>query len=150
MKVTNGRETITSRIAYLAGFFDGEGCIRIKKASKKGNSYYLWVAVTNSNRSILEEYENLFGGKIRKAERRVNKDIYHWLITASEAYDYLKIVRNFLREKQAQADLAMQYHERKSKLSPNDKRDYVELISKMKREIIGNIYENPELKQNYD
>lgn len=29
MKVKDGRTTITSKVAYIAGFFDGEGCIRI-------------------------------------------------------------------------------------------------------------------------
>ena len=113
IKIKKGRTTITSRVAYIAGFFDGEGCIRIKKASQKGDSYYIWVAITNSNNEILEDVKELFGGQVRKAERTVNKDIYHYLITASEAVDMLKVLLSFLIEKKEQAELAIEYHNNK-------------------------------------
>lgn len=145
MKVKHGRETITTKIAYIAGFFDGEGCIRIKKANQKGHSYYLWVAITNSNKQILEEVMELFGGKVRLAERSVNKRIYHYLITASEAYDFLMILTPFLKEKKAQAQFAMTFHRRKGKMLPESRRIDYEKMMRMKREIIGNLYENPEL-----
>jgi len=68
MKIKNGRKTITTKIAYIAGFFDGEGCVRIKKANQYGNSYYVWVAITNSNKNILNNISDLFGGQVRLAE----------------------------------------------------------------------------------
>lgn len=145
MKIKDGRETITSKIAYIAGFFDGEGCVRIKKANKDGNSYYVWVAITNSNRAILEEIAELFGGKVRQAERAVNKVIYHYLITSAEAVDFLKTIRCFLQEKRAQADTAIYFHENKGSMPPHTKYIYEQRLREMKREIIGNIYENENL-----
>lgn len=146
MKVKFGKETITSRVAYIAGFFDGEGCIRIKKASQRGNSYYVWVAITNSNKGILDEVVELFGGTVRPAEKTVNKVVYHYLITASEAVDFLTTISGFLRDKKEQAELAIIFHEHKSELSAREKAYYADLMSRMKRE--SNIYENPDLLTN--
>lgn len=145
MKISYGRKTVTSEIAYLAGFFDGEGCVRIKYASQRGSSYYVWVAVTNSNYAVLQCYKNMFGGQIRQAEKSVNKIIYHYLITSAEAVDMLKVLGVFLKEKKPQAELAITYHETKDTLTLGQKETMAKQISEMKREVIGNIYENPEL-----
>lgn len=134
MKIKDGKITITSKIAYIAGFFDGEGCVRIKHASQKGNSYYVWVAITNSNKGILEEVEELFGGNVRRAEKTVNKIIYHYLITSSEAVDFLRTISPFLKDKKDQAELAIAFHEEKSNLTSKEKQAFSERISKMKRE----------------
>lgn len=145
MKIKHGRLTVTSQIAYIAGFLDGEGCIRIKHANQGGNSYYIWVAITNSYKPTLDFVASLFGGKVRRAEKKANKWIYHYLITSSEAVDMLKTLVGFLREKKEQAELAIEFHETKANLSPESKRRYARQISIMKR--IGNIYEPPALKE---
>lgn len=133
MKIKDGRKTITTDIAYIAGFMDGEGCIRIKKANQGGSSYYIWVAITNSNKFILEYIQNLFGGSIRKAEKTVNKDVYHLLITSSEATDMLKVLNLFLIEKKPQADLAIKFHNEKESMTLEQKIEAVNLITAMKK-----------------
>lgn len=152
MKVINGKETITAKIAYIAGFFDGEGCVRIKEANQGGNSYYVIAHVTNSNRCILEQIQDLFGGAIRTQERTPNKTVHNWCISSSEAVDFLKVVSPFLQEKLEEAALAIKFHEQKSELTSEEKKSWARVISEMKKvdkfpapEIIGNIYENPEL-----
>lgn len=142
MKIKNGRNTITSKIAYIAGFFDGEGCIRIKKSNQSGNSYYLWVSITNSNYLILESVEQLFGGTINKVKNGKGKIIYHYLITCDEACDFLKTCFYFLRDKQEQAMLGIRFHEEKGQLTLEQKKDDYEKMRKLK---VGNIYENPNL-----
>ena len=97
MKIIKGRNTITTEIAYIAGFFDGEGCVRIKKANQGGNSYYVIAHITNTNESILKDIEKFFGGKTRMQERGKNKDVYNWCITSSEAVDFLKTLLPFLK-----------------------------------------------------
>ena len=133
MKVKHGRRTVTSDVAYIAGFFDGEGCIRIKRANQGGNSYYIWVAITNSNNKILEWIAELFGGSVRKAERSVNKDIYHLLITAAEATDMLKVLLSFLREKKEQAEMAIWFHEYKENLTPEEKEASYDTMRQLKK-----------------
>jgi len=132
IKIKKGKNTITNDVAYIAGFFDGEGCVRVKQASQGGNSYYVWVAITNSNKSILDYIAGIFGGSVKKAERTPNKIIYHLLITSSEATDMLKTLLGFLREKKEQAELAIKFHETKDKLSPIEKKKIYEKMRQLK------------------
>lgn len=137
MKIKEGRKTITSEIAYLAGFFDGEGCIRIKKPTT-GSAFHIIAHVTNSNKSILDRYVVLFGGKVRKQERSPNKTIYNYYVTCSEAVDMLKILKVFLVEKVKQTEYAIWFHAEKGNLSFEQKMSCHDRISEMKKE-------NPEL-----
>lgn len=53
--------------AYFAGFFDGEGCVRVDKAIHKLNnrySYSLAVSFGNTYVPTLYEMKKLFGGSI--------------------------------------------------------------------------------------
>ena len=133
IKIKKGKNTITNDVAYIAGFFDGEGCIRIKRSSQGGNSYHIIAHITNSNLEILEYVKNIFGGKIRKQERTPNKTIYNFYITCSEANDMLKVLVGFMREKKKQAELAIKFHQIKEKLSPEKKEEYYIKISELKR-----------------
>ena len=132
IKIKKGKNTITNDVAYIAGFFDGEGCVRIKRASQGGNSYYTWAAISNSNKGILDYIVGIFGGSVKKAERTPNKTIYHLLITSSEATDMLKTLIGFLREKKSQAELAIYFHENKEKLSKEQKEELYEQMRKLK------------------
>ena len=88
-----------TELAWAAGFFDGEGCVRIKQASQRGNSFYVIAHITNSNRAILEQVQDLFGGTVRPQEKSVNKTVWSYYITSSEAIDFLKTLSPFLQEK---------------------------------------------------
>lgn len=113
--------------------FLGEGCIRIKKASQGGSSYYIWVAITNSNKGILDSVADIFGGSVRQAEKTVNKVIYHYLVTSSEAIDMLKVLLSFLKEKKLQAELAILFHENKERFSPKEKEGYYQKMRDLKK-----------------
>lgn len=151
MKVTNGRETITAKISYIAGFFDGEGCVRLKQSNQNEHSYYVIAHITNSNRAILEHVQDLFGGAIRRVEKKVNKTTYSWCITSAEAVDFLETLSPFLREKLEEARLAIKFHKEKSGLKPEERESWARVMSAMKKldkypaPVIGNIYENKDL-----
>jgi len=133
IKIKSGKNTITNDVAYIAGFFDGEGCVRIKRANQGGNSYYITATITNSNRQILEYIMGIFGGRVREAEKKANKTVYHYELTCAEAVDMLKTLLGFLREKKKQAELAINFHDKKDTLSPQAKlRDY-ETMCALKR-----------------
>jgi LAGLIDADG-like domain len=134
MKITNGRQTITATIAYIAGFFDGEGCVRLKQSNQNEHSYYVIAHITNSNRAILEQVQDLFGGTIRMQEHAVNKTIYNWQITSAEAVDFLQTLSPFLQDKLEQALLAIKYHAQKGELTPAERASYVRIISEMKKQ----------------
>ena len=135
------RNHLTTKFAYIAGFVDGEGCIRIKKANKTGNSYYITLNVTNTDKQPLELIKSIFGGKVFFQEKGVNKVIWQYYSTCSEAVDTLKTLLGFLISKKEQADYAIWFHENKSTLTPSEKLTAHDKISQMKK----NIYESPEL-----
>ncbi len=53
-------------LAYLAGFFDGEGNIRIAKNSKNAKGYYLRISATQVDQAPLLLLQRQFGGYVYK------------------------------------------------------------------------------------
>src|SRR4030042_6476953 len=115
-----------SRLAYLAGFFDGEGCIAIvKDKNHLGNvQYSLRVIVSNTNDYVLHLYKLSFGGRIHKREYKQPewRDCYAWALNSTRAYDFLKCVYPYLILKKAQADLAFEFQENQSKYAASNLR----------------------------
>jgi hypothetical protein len=94
---------------YLAGFFDGEGCINISRGN--GTSYYLLqVQVSNTRREVLDAFQDRFGGSIVKQLRNGNhKDIYIWKVEAAKAESFLIEMSSRLVLKRKQAELALEF-----------------------------------------
>lgn len=105
---------------YLAGFFDGEGCLTINKQNRGGRyisqEYKIRVIVTNSNIDILNVHKNIFGGKIyiRKAKNGRNHKIsYQWHISNQTAYNFCKTMVKYLILKKKQAELLINFYEKR-------------------------------------
>ncbi len=143
MKIKQGKNTITTEISYIAGFFDGEGCVRIKKAGHSNNCFFVIAHLTNTNLEILQKVKLLFGGSIRFQEEGRNKRIYNWSLSCSEAVDFLRTLLPFLIEKREQAELALHFHFNKEILSKDDKIILYQKMRDLKKQQIS--YENPEL-----
>ena len=61
---------------YAAGFFDGEGCVRVNKTcTETTTTYHLILTVANNDQSILRAYQELYGGDVRAKGKR---DCYSW------------------------------------------------------------------------
>lgn len=91
-------------MAYLAGFFDGEGSIGIAGGS-------LCARVTNTYRPILERFKSAFGGTVSVHSTGDEKSRLSWVWTcygdnAQRALEYLEPL---LIEKGAQAYLGLHY-----------------------------------------
>ena len=98
---------------YAAGFFDGEGCVRIQRGSHpSGKVYYtLHVIVVNTYLPVLQEFQRAFGGVV-KARQKVKahwKQGYMWRVCSRDALAFLQVIRPHLREKQKQADIAIAF-----------------------------------------
>ncbi|MBM3118943.1 MAG: hypothetical protein FJ006_05225 [Chloroflexi bacterium] len=108
-----------ARLAYLAGFFDGEGCVTVVKGKNHlGNiQYSLRVIVSNTNEYVLKMYQFSFGGRIQKHKHNKPKwrDCYFWQLSSTQAYTFLKCVYPYLTLKKSQADLAFEFQENQSK-----------------------------------
>jgi hypothetical protein len=91
-------------LAYLAGYFDGEGSINIDR------DYRLNCSVTSVNRWILELFRFNFGGGLAKNSPR---ESYIWHIHSVNAMEFLKAICGYLRLKKAEALLAIDFQTRK-------------------------------------
>jgi len=95
-------------LAYLAGFFDGDGSIHlVSNASRSTRGYSLQVSVTQKGKAILERFQEAFGGGIYPTGR--SKSFWKWQLGARKACDFLIEVFPYLYLKRKQAILAFEF-----------------------------------------
>lgn len=98
-----------TELAYLAGFFDGEGYVGISTDYPKwakGNSYLrLRVNITQKDKKILEMIKDIYGGTLHKGKDGVHK----WYVDGQKAISFLKDVLPFLILKKEQTKLAIEF-----------------------------------------
>lgn len=102
-------------VAYLAGFVDGEGCIRVGMNRKKDGTpfYYVCMSVHQVNPQPLEMLKNRYGGSIHRTERRGNqRPLYEWISSSLIAVTALRELRPYLVVKADEADLALEFQDR--------------------------------------
>lgn len=95
------------KLSYLAGFFDGEGCISILKTTKKNwnPSYFLQAQIGQKYGSILDWIKENFGGNVYKKRDQT------WIVTNFKAYEFIKLIEPYLKYKNPQAKLAIKFYE---------------------------------------
>lgn len=106
-------------VAWLAGLFIGEGHFGI---SRHGRTARFVVAITNTDREVLDLVARRFGGKVRRHERanlrRGERQTWRWY--APENFTTVALVnrlRAYLKgKKQRQAALVLQFAEVKQRL----------------------------------
>lgn len=86
-------------LAYLAGFFDGEGSLGNWRS---GTGRTFMMSVGNTNRAILEDYQRHFGGTV--TEKASNngfnkKPMWMWRVCGDEAWNCYYALRPYLRQK---------------------------------------------------
>jgi len=111
--------------AYLAGFFDGEGCINIGRHTPTGCrtvSHFLQVIIGQCDREFLSKWQHRVGigkiyedkgvGKIPKIKRS-----WHWRIHGAAAEQLLILLLPYLDIKHEEAEIALRF--RKTKKLPH-------------------------------
>src|ERR1051325_9395129 len=102
---------------YAAGFFDGEGCVSVVKATSRTKEphYRLQVAITNTNAEILLWFQAHRGGKTYEvSNNRSNLTEYPRMCLVlfwhgREAAANLRELEPFLRVKREQAQNAIAF-----------------------------------------
>lgn len=95
-------------LAYLAGFFDGEGCIYSSKTTKKAIPS-LGLQVTNTHPDVIEQFKQRFGGFITKSVRETpRKTAYIWWLSGEKASEALIELLPYLVVKKNQALLGIE------------------------------------------
>jgi len=108
------------RLAWAAGFIDGDGFITIqnRKSVVNGKSYlgtYLRVGACQAKQDVLLELQSLFGGSIRPKNSGPNRDRYNrkpqwiWSLSTKQAADALAQLLPFMIHKKEVALLALEF-----------------------------------------
>lgn len=104
-------QVVIAEVAYLAGLFDGEGCVHIDKA------HTLRCVVGMTTDGPIEKLHDRFGGStgLKLGTHLNQRDQYRWSVSGKSAYEFLKTIRPYLTVKNRHADLAMEFWEGKRK-----------------------------------
>ncbi len=133
-------------IRYIAGYFDGEGCIGIyathSKGCYNGIRFDLKIFLTSGDRDILEKMHTKCGGFFnpKPYHRPKRIPLYCVMWQAKSAYLFMKKIVKYSISKKEQIQLAIKYYEefggnRGSKMGKLHKRkmEYVIQMKALKR-----------------
>jgi hypothetical protein len=98
--------------AWCAGFFDGEGWVKIqKRGSNKYLGYYLRIGINHVKIDPLLEMQRVFGGNIRLDENVIgNRRPRHvWTLSTKQANDMLICILPYLKNKNKVVELALEF-----------------------------------------
>lgn len=103
---------VENRLIWAAGFFDGEGCIKVTKTKVsygRKYSHTFVLHITQKVKSPLFIFKQLFGGKIYKTidNRHDKYTRYEWCIFGKQALDALSLLEPFLVLKKDEAKVAL-------------------------------------------
>lgn len=106
-----------TNIPYVAGLFDGEGCVYIYERKAVGGmvnpSFAMAVTVSSTNSDILYWLKGLFGGSINfhKRVKLIHRTCGEWRICSLQALPLLKSIQPYVRIKKEQVNLAILFQE---------------------------------------
>jgi hypothetical protein len=105
-------------IIYLAGFFDGEGCIQINKAHRKGGHvspvYTLGTSAVQVHPEPIKLLLKYFGGSLDTRDENNHRFIYCWRAASELALRFLLMVEPYLLVKKEQASIGIEFQQHKS------------------------------------
>lgn len=101
-------------VEYIAGFFDGEGSPTITKPCKTMPTHRLYVNIGQTNRQILEEIKELYGGYISTDRRNnlLHRKVYYQLnLKCRMAERFLRDIYPYIRVKKTQVDIVFRFRD---------------------------------------
>lgn len=109
------------KLAYMAGFLDGEGCIRISSQENPPFSirHQLQVTIGQKDGAIMDWIVGNFGGNVHRIKRDGS---FAWTVSQTKALDFLKQIYPFLQYKKSQAELGIRFMGRIQKIGIRGKR----------------------------
>lgn len=93
-------------LAWVAGFFDGEGCIC---AANHPNGPSLRVNIAQKNRLVLELIQQRLGGKIYT--RKVDGCSQLWYQNKEELKTFLTAISPYVILRKSEVDIALRFYE---------------------------------------
>lgn len=106
-----------STIAYIAGLFDGEGCVFItrqlpsaKRPELRSPTYSLGLKIAMGHESTIRWLQHTFGfGSIHTVHGVQHNRAWAWALTSNRAEVVLRVLRPLLRVKLEEADIALAF-----------------------------------------
>lgn len=98
--------------AYLAGLFDGEGCVRLGyarniRASERKTKQF-WIQISNTDTAIIDYLKSTMGGTtVSMANGIGRKRLFAWKLHHQNAVDFLEMIVPYLRIKREKALLIL-------------------------------------------
>lgn len=134
--------------AYFAGLFDGEGCISINKINKyKRPGFQLRISITNTNKEVLQNVLNIYGGKLYERNRDNARTYYDWVAVSKQCIKILELWLPFLIIKKKQAEVALEFQKNRTtnKTDEEWQQDYnwYEQIRKLNARFGSEYYKSP-------
>ena len=132
--------------AYLAGLFDGEGHIVLRryKGLRVDSGVKLECGMVNSNLEILRSLQSLFGGFVCLMKEggiiHRNKACYQWQLPARKSVLFLKTLYPYLRLKRVEADIAFSFQDRKDKRNFRKRTEEDKMFEEEQRKLMVNIH----------
>jgi hypothetical protein len=92
-------------LAYVAGLFDGEGCVNFTQAGKQ-RAWVIRVMIRNTDRPIIDYLQSVFGGRIETkvaySDKPQWKTSYCWRLDWDAAVQFLEAIEPWVRIKSDQ------------------------------------------------
>ena len=112
--------------AYLAGFFDGEGCVSITK--QKGGkrsvspSYNMRAIISQAGKGteLLVRLKEMAGVGAMHENKHPIKNwtiSYNWVISSDDALEFLISIHPYLHRKKEEAELAIEFQKAKKSIT---------------------------------
>jgi hypothetical protein len=105
-------------LAWIAGFFDGEGCVIVELSNMpgciRGKRTSLHATLTQTSTDCLEIVKERFGGNIKVSDVRKENTRrwavqYTWVVRNENALKFFKEILPYAIVKKSQIELALQY-----------------------------------------
>lgn len=145
MKQLSDRE-----IGYLAGFFDGEGCVSIDQHlhEKRGiaglRTFSINVRISNINLEVLQWIQSMVGGHIyehaeggRRHNGR-NRPTWQIYLSGKPAKRLFEMIEPFVIVKRQQIALAMEFFQLQAKRVPQARAALWERMRKLNSRLVAN------------
>ena len=114
-------------IRYLAGFFDGEGCIHIATVKSRCS---LRAQVGNNRVDVLNIFKDIFGGTIHAPK---GYNFSEWRITGTGVEGFLEAMLPYLILKKEEAELGLEYRSKFKELNMEQREKYRIRMRNLKR-----------------
>jgi len=104
---------------WLAGFFDGEGCVNFTRVGRNRN-FVCRVTIVNTNGAILKEIQNLYGGLLVVREHKKHpkwKPFRALVWTSRQARQLLGAIEPYVIVKKPQIELLREWEHWKKTVS---------------------------------